>query len=234
MAQRLVLIHTVAPLVDVFSGLCARLLPGVQVFHVLDEPLLERVRLRGGVGAGEIARLQAHARSAEQIGAEAALVTCSTLSPAVDRLRSKVPIFKIDEAMISQAVALGERIGVIATNPTTLEPTRNLLLAQAARLGRRVVVHPLLVEGAFSALMSGDGETHDGLVLQAIRRLAESVDVVVLAQASMARALERLPEAEWRVPVLASPQAALAQVRRQLENAAGERRSRRRPGGEAS
>jgi hypothetical protein len=38
-----------------------------------------------------------------------------------------------------------------------------------------------------------------------LRRLAAEVDVVVLAQASMARVAETLPAAERPVPVLSSP-----------------------------
>jgi hypothetical protein len=47
--------------------------------------------------------------------------------------------------------------------------------------------------------------------------LAQRVDVVVLAQASMARVLEAMPEAERTVPILSSPHLALAQVGQLLE-----------------
>ena len=46
-----------------------------------------------------------------------------------------------------------------------------------------------LAEGAFQALRSGDGARHDALVTAALRDLAARVDVIVLAQASMARAV---------------------------------------------
>ena len=47
MSQTVVFIHTVPPLLPVFAQLGAELLPGVKVFHILDEPLIERVRRRG-------------------------------------------------------------------------------------------------------------------------------------------------------------------------------------------
>ena len=43
-------------------------------------------------------------------------------------------------------------------------------------------------------------------------RLMARVDVVVLAQASMARVLEGLPESERRVPVLSSPMLAMERL----------------------
>jgi Asp/Glu/hydantoin racemase len=123
---------------------------------------------------------------------------------------------KIDDAMIAEAVAGGTRIGVVATNPTTLEPTRQLLQAQAEAAEKQIDVELVLVEGALPALLSGDGATHDKLVKQAVLELSGRVDVVVLAQASMARVMEVIPEADRRVPVLSSPHLALDRVHQLL------------------
>lgn len=211
----LVLIHTVSPLVEVFTRLSAEILPGVRIIHILDEPLLERIRRRGGLHPQDSARLDQHAEMAAEVGAAAILVTCSTVSPAVDGMRpSRTPVFKIDSAMVAEAVRLGPRVGVIATNPTTLAPTRGLLESQAVASGQAVQVEMVLVEGALQALMSGDGTSHDRLVAQAVADLAPTVDVVVLAQASMARVVAALPPGP--IPILTSPHLALAQVKKAL------------------
>ena len=217
-AKRVVLIHTVSPLLDVFTNLGTELLPGVQLMHILDEPLLERVRQRGQLSAEDSARLQSHVMIAEESGAHAVLVTCSTVSPCVDDIRPlvSVPVIKIDEAMIAEAVAKGTKIGVLATNFTTLEPTRQLLQARAEIAGKQIGVESVLVERALPALMNGDGATHDRLVKEAVLDLSDRVEVLVLAQASMARALEVIPEAERQVPILSSPHLALEQVRQLL------------------
>lgn len=214
MTDPLVLIHTVSPLVEVFTRLCAEILPGVRIIHILDEPLLERIRLRGGLHPQDSARLDTHAEMAEAVNAAAVLVTCSTVSPAVDGMLPRAfPVFKIDTAMVAEAVRQGGRIGVIATNPTTLAPTRSLLQGEATARGKTVDVEMLLVEGALKALMNGDGATHDALVLQAVAQISARVDVVVLAQASMARVLAGLPAAHSTVPILTSPHLALEQVK---------------------
>jgi len=221
MDGKLVLIHTVSPLLEVFDRLVAELLPNVQLMHILDEPLLVRVRQRGHLVAEDSVRLQTHAAIAEQIGADVILVTCSTVSPCVDDIRAgiEVPVIKIDEAMIGDAVATGAKIGVVATNEATLEPTHQLLEARASAAGRDLHIELVLVEDALSALLSGDGATHDLLVKKAVLELAQRADVVVLAQASMARVLDVIPEGERRVPILSSPHLALEQVRRFLPNA---------------
>lgn len=218
MAKLLVLIHTVSPLLSVFDRLGTELLPGVKRMHVLDEPLLERIRQRGHPAPEDSERVRAHVAVAEQIGADAVLVTCSTISPCVDDVRSAVgiPVMKIDDAMIEKAVATGTRIGVIATNETTLQPTQQLLQAQAEKLGKEIQVELLLVENALPALMDGDGMTHDRLVKEAVLNMMRRVDVVVLAQASMARVLDVIPEVERRVPILSSPHLALERVRQLL------------------
>ena len=220
MQPTLVLVHTVPPLVSVFQTLVTELLPGVRLFHILDEPMVERVKRRGGLADEDGARLVQHVEAAAAIGADVALVTCSTISPVVDMIRSSaaIRVLKIDEAMIREAVSLGRRVGVIATAATTLEPTRGLLEAEAARQGKEVVTELVLVEGAIAALFAGDGESHDRLVAGAALDLAARSDVVVLAQASMARALAAMPENQRPAPILSSPHLALAQVKKTLAN----------------
>ena len=220
MQPTLVLVHTVPPLVSVFQTLGAELLPGVRLFHILDEPMVERVKRRGMLTDEDGARLAQHIETAAAIGADAVLVTCSTISPLVDMIRSSaaIRVLKIDEAMIREAVSLGRRVGVIATAATTLEPTRELLVAEAARQGKEVTPKLVLVEGAIAALFAGDGESHDRLVAEAALSLARHSDVVVLAQASMARALAAMPEDQRPAPILSSPHLALAQVRQLLAN----------------
>lgn len=216
MSESLVLIHTVPPLLEVFAKLCADRLTGIKPFHILDEPLLEQVRLHGSLMAEDVARLRAHVDAAQNISARAILVTCSTLSPAVDHIHASIPIFKIDTAMIEQAIALGSRIGVIATNQTTLGATQQLLLDQSARIGKPIQISLTLVENALPALLRGASLMHDRLVKQSIALVSEQVDVIVLAQASTARVLEIMPESERRVPMLASPHAAIERIRQWL------------------
>jgi len=220
MTHTLVLVHTIPHLVEAFAAWCAELLPGVRVLHVLDEPMLDRIKRRGDAvtRAEDDEHLAGHVALAEAIGADAVLVTCSTVSLCVDAIRERfaIPVVKIDAAMVAQAVRAGTRIAVVATAPTTLEPSRALLAAEADRAGRRVEITLRLVEGALAALLGGGGATHDALVEQAVREEAARSEVVVLAQATMARVLAVLADRPVAVPVLASPQLALAEIRRLL------------------
>ena len=169
MSRCLVLVHTVPPLLEVFRRLTAELLPGVQVLQILDEPMLERVKRRGRLAAEDGARLAEHVAVAAAVGAGAVLITCSTVSPVVDMVRptASIPVLKIDEAMIAEAVRLGRRVGVVATAASTLEPTRGLLEAEAARQGKTITTELVLVDGAIDgALRRGRREPRPSRVVR--------------------------------------------------------------------
>jgi len=145
--------------------------------------------------------------SAELAGADYIMVTCSSIGPAVEAGAKLigVPVLRVDQPMADQAVRTGKRIGVIATLRTTLEPTADLISRRAAVAGKQVEITAKLAEGAFEALMSGHAAKHDAMVAGALKELSKQVDVIVLAQASMARVVDGLASEEKRVPILASP-----------------------------
>jgi len=213
--KRLLLLHTVSPLIEVFDVLCARLLPGVKVLHILDEPLLKMVQGEGGTEQDFVHRLEEHVRVAERLGIRVMLVTCSSVSLLLDKIRKTVDIevMKIDDAMIESAVERGNTVSVVATTFSTIEPTKRALYRQAEDTGKKIEVKTLLIERALELLIEGDAGQHDRLVRDAVIRISGSVDVVVLAQASMARVLDVLPEEERSVPVLSSPHLALEKVK---------------------
>src|SRR5207249_666121 len=103
----------------------------------------------------------------------------------------------------------GSRIGVIATLASTLEPTAALIKARGSAAGKEIDLKTVVVEGAFEAVISGNGAKHDALVGSALKNLATQVDVIVLAQASMARVVESLSVPEKPVPILSSPRLAI-------------------------
>jgi Asp/Glu/hydantoin racemase len=111
--------------------------------------------------------------------------------------------------MAKKAVNTGNRVGVIATLPSTLEPTVALIKSYPGKNGKPVEITSEVVAGAFEAVISGDGAKHDALVGQALRNLAPKVDVIVLAQASMARVVDSLKPEEKPVPILSSPRLAV-------------------------
>jgi len=205
--KKLGLVHTSATLVPVFAQLCKAKLPDVETFNIADDSLVKGIMAAGKLTAQISRRVAGYLESAELAGADYILVTCSSIGPAVEAAAKliSVPVLRVDQPMADEAVRAGKRIGVVATLRTTLEPTADLIQRRAAHAGKEVAVTSHLCEGAFDALMSGDGAKHDAMVASALKELSRKVDVIVLAQASMARVVDGLAEADKRVPILASP-----------------------------
>jgi len=209
--KTLALIHTSATLVPVFAQLCKAKLPHVDTFNIVDDSLVRAIGAKGSITPDIAHRVDAYIKSAASGEADYILVTCSSIGPAVEisAKSTAVPVLRVDQPMADRAVAAGRRIGVIATLPTTLNPTADLVRRRAALAGREIVLTERLCAGAFEALMAGDAEKHDALVGAALQELSTQVDVILLAQASMARVVDPLASADRRVPILASPATAI-------------------------
>jgi Asp/Glu/hydantoin racemase len=205
--KKLGLIHTSATLVPIFAQLCKEKLPGVETFNIADDSLVKGIMAAGSMTAQISRRVAGYIESAELAGADYIMVTCSSIGPAVEAgaKLAGVPVLRVDQPMADRAVATGKNIGVIATLRTTLEPTADLIQRRAAIVGKRIKLTSRLAEGAFDALMSGNAAKHDALVSAALKKLSKQVDVIVLAQASMARVVDSLAPEDRRVPILASP-----------------------------
>ena len=209
--KRLGLIHTSATLVPVFAALCKDKLPNIEVFNLVDDSLVKGIREAGRLTATIARRVTNYLESAELAGADYIMVTCSSIGPAVEagaKLMG-VPVLRVDQPMADKAVATGKRIGVIATLSTTLEPTADLIQRRSAIAKKKIELTSKLVDGAFEALMSGDAAKHDAMVAAALKELSMQVDVILLAQASMARVVDALAPEDKRVPILTSPNTAV-------------------------
>lgn len=213
MGRTVAVIHTSPATVDVFSKLIPARLPGVRVFNLLDDSVLPQLRDNGADVAAVLPRWREYARIARDQGADLVLNACSSIGELCDPVGRElgIRIVRVDSAMAAQAVAQAQRVAVVATLASTLGPTTRLLAETARAQSREVQVLPMLVEGAYAALMAGDREKHDDLVAATLARAASEADRVVLAQASMARVLPRLaPDQQARC--LVSPELAVESV----------------------
>jgi Asp/Glu/hydantoin racemase len=185
---------------------------------MVDESLIQDTVKAGGLRKATIRRLIEQIALAEVAGANAVLVTCSSIGPGATLARQlfEIPVLRIDDAMAEKAVRQAHIIGVLATLRTTLDPTSALLREKAAEAGRRVELVECLCEDAFPAVLAGDTATHDRLLQQALAQDLKGVDVIVLAQASMARVLTTLAADVVHAPVLSSPELAVLSARQAL------------------
>lgn len=221
MSKQIAFIHTSPSMIPVFKTLSDDLLKGLKPFNMVDESLLCDIIAEGRCPPATAKRLVNHVVCADEAGADFILVTCSSMGRAVEASRAlvKATVLRVDEPMAARAVEIGNRIGVIATLPSTLEPTAALIKAHGTAVGKQIALTTQVVAGAFDAVISGDGARHDLLVGAALRDLAKQVDVIVLAQASMARVVDSLKPEEKPVPILSSPRSAVEHLKSLVERA---------------
>lgn len=203
---KIVAVHTAMALVEPLNQLFKEHLPEVKLNHIVDDSLIQEVIANNTVTPAVRRRLLAYYQTAAESGAQFIFNCCSSVGDVAEmgRLIAPIPVFRIDYPMAVQAVTMGKRIGVIATLPTTLAPTKRLLLRLAEETGKDLILVDGLAEGAFQAAQAGDANKHDQLILEAAQRIASQVDLLVLAQGSMARMEKTLRE--WtKKPVLSSP-----------------------------
>ena len=205
------LVHTSSSLAPVFEQLCKDKNLDLNLIHIADASIIQDVISEGKLSEQTSERVIEQIASAEKSNPDCIMVTCSSIGPAVDAAQQKVskPLYRVDQPLADHAVSFGSKIGVIATLVTTLVPTTDLIERSAKKIGKEVELTTELCHSAFKAYVNGEYEEHDQAVLDAINRLKPNVDVIVLAQASMARAIRDIDPAEFGVPILSSPSLAV-------------------------
>ena len=204
------MVHTVFTIVDNLKSIFIKKLGSrsVTIYNIVDDSILPRILNNGGLSPKIISSVYQHISSAERMGSDLILITCSSISEVVDIVNPlvSVPVIKIDDAMTDKAVKIADTLGVVATIKSTLNPTINQLKKKMAKEGKKIKIVPVLCSDAYQALINeGNPKKHDLLLYEAIEEIIEDVDAIVLAQASMARLLPKLKKLTDK-PILTSPE----------------------------
>lgn len=217
---RAALLHTVPALEGIFDKLLLDERADLELTHVAD-PALLAAAIEHGMTDELRERVALHVERLAASGATAILVTCSSIGEAVEAAATHVtvPVLRVDAPMAREAAAIAAaaaerherqgRISVLATLHATLEPTGNLVRSAVNAVSADIQVNATVVAGAAVARAAGDNAEHDRLVAAAIRAVAATADVVVLAQASMAQAIVGV---DLGIPVLSSPASGAASL----------------------
>lgn len=189
----------------------------LEIINYQDSTILDEVCEQGYVTASAAARLVSMFMQAISDGVDAMLSCCSSVGEVVDASQNLarytgIPIVRIDEEMCREAVRLGKRIGIVATIQTTLEPTKNTVLRMAREEGSQVMLVDGFMEGAFGI----EQDVFKKMICDKVAEIIDKVDVILLAQGSMAYMEEILAE-RFKKPVLSSPRFGIAALAKALE-----------------
>ncbi len=213
---RIALIHAVQVAMAPIEAAFQRLWPQVQRSNLLDDGLSGDLQRAGQLNPALHGRIAHLVDYAVESGAQGVLFTCSAFGDAIAAaaVQARVPVLKPDEAMFSQALRAGRRIGMIASFAPAVPNMERDFRAAAQAHGIEVTIESVCVPEAMEAARAGDMARHNQLLAAAAPQLA-GCDAVMLAQFSTSVALDDV-QAMLSCPVLSSPDAAVAELKRRL------------------
>ena len=199
MRKKLTILHTTLATTTTIPAMIRELYPDeFDIVNVLDDSLLNDIKCSGRMSASVIERFIQYACIAKNNGSDALLLACSSLGKAADIAREllDIPLYKIDEPMADQAVNSGNNILVLGTVKSTLEPTSDLI--RSKRKSQEQSITCILIPDVFE-LYEIDREQHDQRIAEVIQEHLNTYDVIVLAQASMANAIQYITQGREKI-----------------------------------
>lgn len=200
-------LHTAAVHIETFNALAGELAPELKVSHAVRDDLLSAAEKAGLVTPVIEMRTEEALMALSDQSGGVVVCTCSTLGASAEALAGETgrPFMRIDRAMADLAVRKGGRIGVAACVLTTVPNTQTLIRSSAARAGREIELTSFVFDDVWTLFREGRLDDYYEGIAQRLAKAAGEVDVIVLAQASMAPAAALC--ADLSVPVLSSPRA---------------------------
>jgi len=191
--------------------------PTVEVSHLLDGSLYLG-RSQGTADASELARrIQALLADGCSTDSDGIIFTGSFFGDAVAQARSAIgiPVLRSFDGVLDEALREDRPLYVLSTAVDSVVLLQEEFRQEVQRRALSTTVSGNVVEGALTAVVSGEAARHDELVLNAV----ESVDpeaTIVFAQFSMERVLS--PAIELRRQSVVGPAtSAVRLLRRKIE-----------------
>ncbi len=213
------LIHTVRPLLDTFDVMLKNSIDyDIKIHNLFDDFLANNPNEIGEFSIDNYNRLYNDIKTAEMTNPDLIVVTCSTLSPIVSKIRPfvKVPIIAIDDMMTKKAVVCGEKILILATAGSTEMPLREKLSFEADLINKNIDVSFIANKEAFAEMKKNNMKDHDKLLLETAKEI-KGYDCIVLAQASMAHLDEKIEKISG-IKTFSSTSLCIEEVRDKLKN----------------
>jgi Asp/Glu/hydantoin racemase len=214
MPKRIFLVHPTMLAMPPVDQAFKTLWPDATTINVLDESLYNDIPPDGKLAPEIFTRLTSLFRHCELSSADGIVFSGSTFGPAVAEARKgvKIPVLRIEEAMMDDAAARSGSILLVCTQKRAQPVVRGTLDAAAKRAGKPLTITELWVSGARDALNKGDNDTHDRMIAEQ-SAAAGDFDQIVFGMMSMAPAKAKMPPA-LAGKVLTSGEAAVARMRK--------------------
>ena len=213
--MRVTMIHAIAESIPPVRLAFGEEFPEAEVVNVLDEGLL--------IDFDDQLTPQLRRRMSDLIGycqgnqADAIGLACSVYAPVVDSAKDmvSVPLVSSYGPVMADAVAIGPRVGLIASVAVTMRDSEHYLRLAAEEAGVEVKPQLCLAEDLITVMRAEGQAGLERRLEQEVLSLAPNIDVVLLTQFSFAAALAHLQKVS-PVPVLSAPHSSARALKRML------------------
>ena len=197
--MKVALIHAMISSIKPIESAFIEVAPDIERLHFMDTGLLPLIEEDGELTPRIIRRFSHLVNIAADTEIDAIQLSCSAFNNVTSILQPlySAKMFRSDEAMLDKALEYN-RIGLIATANETPSTLKSYLYSQNKDVHVQVTVN----RKALEHLQEGRINEHDKMIEDMIREIEKEVDVIVLAQYSMAHVVRNI---DTSVPVLTGP-----------------------------
>ena len=202
--MRITMIHAIPESIPPVRLAFGEEFPKAEVVNVLDETLL--IDFNAQLTPPLRKRMSNLIRYCRDNNADAIGLACSVYAPVVDSENDQidVPLVSSYGPVMADAVAAGERVGLIASVPATLSDAEYYLRLAGKEAGTTVEPKLCLAEDLVTVMRTQGQSGLERRLEEEVTKLAPNVDVIVLGQFSFAAAQAHLQKIS-PVSVLSAP-----------------------------
>ena len=182
--------------------------PDLEIIHLMDEGMSWLGKHEGRISGKNLSRMISLIHSAEELGVDGILLSCTIFSPFIDQLRlcTDLPLTAADIGVFEKAAALYRKIGAIVSFAPTMESVAWVVERCRDKVRQDFDVEIRFAEGAFDAAAAGDDDEHNRIIYETANQF-KNKEAIVLSQMSQVRSLPLFRD--YPVPVLTSPSVSL-------------------------
>lgn len=204
-------IHTTHKIVSYIDRLIRKHSSDKHIVHLVDEGIL------GDINNGEFKMAQQKIvnlmNGAIASGAKEFMITCTAAGDLIKDLDAEYQkmLVRIEEPSIRRIVGYRGRIGVVYTNVPVFSQIVRYMIGAGVE---ESILTPCYVPDAFKAMLDGDTEKHDRLVMDFLMSNQNSVDCYYIAQVSISAIRERTRTWECAVPTIHMAELGIMELRK--------------------
>lgn len=196
----------------------AKAYPDLELFHFMDEGMSWLGKQEGRISGKNLSRMVQLIHSAEELGVDGILLSCTIFSPFIDQLAmcTDLPIVAADIGVFEKTAQSYQKIGAIVS----FEPTMKSVAWVVDRCKKLVRpdydVEIKFAAGAFAAAAAGNEEEHNRIIYETAEQFTDK-EAIILSQMSQVRALPLFKD--YPIPVFTSPAVSLGLLIEKIEQA---------------